>query len=334
MTSLSSKQKQRVFEAEYVSSPKFPRELYLELNNTCNHSCFFCSNEKMTRSNSMMPIDFAKRILVEAFDAGAKDVAFFATGEPFMHKKLPDAIKFAKDIGYEYVFLTSNGALANEKKSIPVINAGIDSIKFSVNAGTRDSYLKIHKSDDFDVVIKNIEWWYQHRVDNNLDYKIYVSMVPTPENKGEYDILMSKIGKFLDQEVDMRQCSNQGGNMMENNEIVEIDAKSILGTLKTDQYTDICPDPFNRIVVSSEGYLTACVVDYQNALIISDLNHESILNAWNSEAYKLFRERHLNKDLEGLICNNCMNNCNDDYQPLNPKYFKAFKSNKLLLANE
>ena len=115
MTSLSSKQKQRVFEAEYISSPKFPRELYLELNNTCNHSCIFCSNEKMTRSNSMMSIDFAKRILVEAFDAGAKDVAFFATGEPFMHKKLPDAIKFAKDIteneikkeNFVYSFLSS-----------------------------------------------------------------------------------------------------------------------------------------------------------------------------------------------------------------------------------
>ncbi len=325
MATLSEKQLERVKGAIYEETPPFPKELYLELNNTCNHTCFFCSNEKMTRSNKQMPFSLVEKIMNDAYIAGARDIAFYATGEPFMYKKLSNAIKKAKEIGYDYIFITSNGALASPKKSAPVIDAGLDSIKFSINAGTRESYKHTHGRDDFEKVIKNVRWWHQYRVDNKLDLKIYVSMVPTPANQGEYNNLMSLIGDCLDQEIDQRQCSNQGGNMLENNKIVEIDAKSILGTLKIDQYTDICPDPFNRIVVSSEGYLTACVVDYQNALIIADLNSENIKDAWNGEKYRKFRKKHLSKDLSNLICHNCMNNCNDHYSPLDEKYFKPFE---------
>jgi organic radical activating enzyme len=324
MVTLAEKQIERVKGAIYEEIPPFPRELFLELNNTCNHTCFFCSNEKMTRSTKQMPFSLVENIMGDAYLAGARDIAFYATGEPFMYKRLPDAIKKAREIGYEYIFITSNGALADSKKSIPVINAGLDSIKFSINAGTKESYEKTHGQNDFDKVIKNVRWWHQYRVDNKLELKIYVSMVPTPANQGEYDHLMSLIGDCLDQEIDQRQCSNQGGNMLENNTIVEIDEKSILGTLKFDQYTDICPDPFNRVVVSSEGYLTACVVDYQNALIIADLNSENIKDAWVGKKYRNFRKRHLEKNLAGLICHNCMNNCHDPYKPLDVEYFKPF----------
>jgi len=322
MATLTEKQIERVKGAIYEKDPPFPRELYLELNNTCNHTCFFCSNEKMTRSNKQMPFVLVEKIMIDAYLAGARDIAFYATGEPFMYKKLPDAIRKAREIGYDYIFITSNGALAGPKKSIPVINAGLDSIKFSINAGTKESYENTHGQDDFDKVIKNVKWWHQYRVDNKLDFKIYVSMVPTPTNQGEYDNLISLIGDCLDQEIDQRQCSNQGGNMLENNTVVEIDEKSILGTLKVDQYTDICPDPFNRVVVSSEGYLTACVVDYQNALIIADLNSEDIKDAWSSQKYQNFRQKHLEKELLGVICHNCMNNCHDSYKPLDVGYFK------------
>ena len=328
MATLAEKQVERVKGAVYEKAPPFPRELYLELNNTCNHTCFFCSNEKMTRSNKKMSFLLVEKIMNNAYLAGARDIAFYATGEPFMYKKLPDAIKKAREIGYEYIFITSNGALATPAKSIPVIKAGLDSIKFSINAGTKESYKKTHGQDDFEKVIENVRWWNQYRIGNKLDLKMYVSMVPTPTNQGEYDNLMSLIGDCLDQEIDQRQCSNQGGNMLENNTIVEIDEKSILGTLKVDQYTDICPDPFNRVVVSSEGYLTACVVDYQNALIVADLNGENIKDAWYGKVYSDFRKRHLEKDLTGVICHNCMNNCHDSYEPLNNEYFKPFSNIK------
>lgn len=71
--------------------------------------------------------------------------------------------------------------------------------------------------------------------------------------------------------------------------------------------------------------MTACVLDYSKDLIIADLNKRSMKEAWTSEVYKKFRERHLKGDLKGMICYNCMNNANDEVQPLTPEYACHFK---------
>ena len=47
---------------------------------------------------------------------------------------LPDYIAEAKRIGYSYVYLTSNGSLATPEKAKAALDAGLDSIKFSINA--------------------------------------------------------------------------------------------------------------------------------------------------------------------------------------------------------
>jgi radical SAM protein with 4Fe4S-binding SPASM domain len=327
---LSSKQNERLKNIDYSLNPKIPKELYLELNNTCNHKCIFCSNEKMTRSKENIDKELAKRIMREAHQLGVTDISFFATGEPFLVSDLDFYIKYSKEIGFKYVFLTTNGALAKPKLAKKVIDAGLNSIKFSVNAGTRESYKAVHGRDDFIEVVKNIKWIYEYKEENNIDLKLYSSMVPNPQNIGEYNSLMSNIGKFLDDEIHQRECSNQGGNMLENNEITEINPDSILGTLRQNQYQEkkICPDPFNRIVVSSEGYLTACVVDYQNSLIISDLSKSSLKESWNNEKYLELRKKHLDGNLEGTICYNCLYNKSEEFKPLSKEYFKPFKQDK------
>lgn len=330
MSTLEQKQRERLVDISYSTTPSIPKELYLELNNTCNHKCFFCSNEKMTRKKDFLDEKLAERLMEEAYELGVKDITFFATGEPFLVSRLDTYIKYAKDIGYEYIFLTTNGALANPKVAKKVIDAGLNSVKFSINAGTRESYKKVHGKDEFDKVIDNVKWFYDYKIANNIDLKIYCSMVPTIHNKEEYDALMSKVGSFLSDAIHKRECSNQGGNMLENNEITIINPDNILGTLRSNQVSDrkICPDPFNRLVISSEGYMTACVVDYQNALIIADLNHSTIKEAWHNEKYRELREKHLKNNLEGTICYNCLYNKNETFLPLSKEFFRPFKSQK------
>lgn len=325
--SLSQKQIDRLKSVDYSLTPSFPKELFLEVSNLCNHHCFFCSNSKMRRDKEFIDDGLAKKIMLDAFGCGATDISFYATGEPLIFPKLAEYIKFAKEIGYEYIFLTSNGSLGDDEKIKSIIVAGLDSIKFSINAGTRESYVKVHGRDDFDKVVENLKKWFKYRNEFESKMKIFCSFVPTPETEGEIDILSGKIREYLDENINSRSCSNQGGNMIENNQIVEINPANILGTLKEEQYTKVCPDPFNRVVVSSEGYLTACVVDYQNALTIVDLREMDIKEAWNSEVFRFLRKKHLDGDLSNIICDNCMNNCSRGFEPLVRRHFRPFVDN-------
>ena len=167
--------------------PPFPKKNFLlEVTNFCNHKCIFCANRKTKNENKgFIDGDFAKRMLREAYELGVREVGFYATGEPLLNRNLPDYIEIAKSIGYEYTYITTNGALLTEEKSKEILHAGIDSIKFSINAGTRETYKKIHGVDDFDLVVKNLQAVSKHIKEEQLNTKLYISSVVTNITNGE-----------------------------------------------------------------------------------------------------------------------------------------------------
>ena len=70
-----------------------------------------------------------------------------------------------------------------------------------------------------------------------------------------------------------------------------------------------CNYPFNSIVVTVEGYLTCCCMDFENFLAVADLNVVPLKEAWNNKYIKLLRKKHLMNDVESTICDNCIK-CN------------------------
>lgn len=289
--------------------PLFPKNMLIELTNMCNHSCVFCANSKMSRKKGQIDEVFLFRILKEAFDEGTTEVGFYATGEPFISKNLGRYISEAKKIGYKYVYITTNGALATPERSKEVIEAGLDSIKFSINAGTKETYKIIHGKDDFNNVIDNLRFIANYRKQNNKNFKIFVSYIVTKYNNDEKEKLLDEIGNIID-EIIFLNVANQGGMMYEvNNNLVLDDKEQAANKLP-------CPLLFNSLHITHEGYLTACCIDFQNYLTVADLNTVSLKDAWNSDKFIEFRKRHLKNSIEGTLCYNCIYNRNEDIKPL------------------
>ena len=117
----------------------------------------------MKRKVGKINQELAFNILQQAYDLGTREVGFYATGEPFLVNELPEYIKRAKEIGYTYVYLTSNGALATPEKIRAVIDSGLDSIKFSINAPERKMYEFIHGRDDFETVLEHLNYLNTYR---------------------------------------------------------------------------------------------------------------------------------------------------------------------------
>jgi len=323
MTTLAEKKSKRM-QVDFANPfPPAPREVFFDLSNVCNSKCYFCSNKKISKP-AFLDKKLGFRLMQEFFDFGARDIGLFATGEPFLRNDFADFVKEAKRIGYEYSFIDTNGILATPERAKPALDAGLDSIKFSVNAPSRELYKQVHGVDAFDQVIENIKWFHRYRRESGLNYRIYLSMVLTSKVSEDWKGFCDMISPYID-DLNQRGCSNQGGNVLENNTTEKIDKDNLLGSLKRNQHTGKCPDPFFRCTVTPQGYLSACVVDYQNYLIIADLNTTSVKDAWHSDAYVAFRKRHINNDLKGLMCYCCLNNCEMHAVPLNEKYATPFK---------
>ena len=293
--------------------PPFPREIFLDLTSECNHKCVFCANAKIKEKKTMPP-EKVYAILQEAYECGVRELGLYATGESFLVNQLSDYISYAKKIGYEYLFITTNGSLVTPKKAKAVLDAGLDSIKFSISAGTRETYKEIQGRDHFDKVIDNLKWVSDYRRTSGLDYRIYVTMVYTDKTKSEVSILKDIVIPYID-EWDPHPLNNQCGNMHENNELGTIEKNNPRARGK--QQT--CFQPFKGFTITPDCLVSACVLDYSQDLIIADLNQTTLKDAWSNEIYQRFRRKHLQNDLTGLICYNCMHNTDEPVTPLTPK---------------
>ncbi|MCK4882214.1 MAG: radical SAM protein [Candidatus Omnitrophica bacterium] len=322
MTETIKERKKEVMQGKFVVDPPFPKEIFLDLTSFCNHKCVFCSNSQLKNKATMEP-DMVERFLQEAYDCGVRDLGMYATGESFLVKDLAAYIKRAKTIGYNYLFITTNGALATSERVKPVLDAGLDSIKFSISAGRRETYANIQGKDDFDQVLENLKWVSEYRKTAALSFRIYVTMVYTDTTEEEVEILRDLVIDYID-EWDPHPLNNQCGNKFDNNELGKIESDNPRGRGQR----KICFQPFKGFSITPEGLVSACVLDYSKDLIVADLNKTTLKEAWTNEVYKEFRQRHLDQNLKGLICYNCMHNADEPVDPLMPEYSNHFKEKK------
>jgi pyruvate-formate lyase-activating enzyme len=279
--------------------PPFPKVMMLEPSNACNHACIFCGNKKSNIKKKNIPIDLAKDILLQAAKLGVEEVGFYLRGEPFLHPHLPEMVRYAKEIGIGYVYLSTNGAVGDLDAYKAVLNAGLDSFKFSINAGNRDDFKKIHGKDDFEKVISRLSWLINFRRSQNMTFKIYVSSTFTPETKNAIYELRDSFSNIIDEYYIHGTCPIPGKNDL----------------YPEYRFTIPCPMVFNRVHVSAEGYINACCFDFENALAIADLNQISLLEAWSCDTFIAVRKKHIAKDLSGIMCHQCITG-NGSYDPL------------------
>lgn len=192
--------------------PPFPKVMLLETTNYCNHNCIFCSHAKMTRPSGFMKKELAFRIMEEAYREGVEEIGFYMFGEPLLDKHLDEYVRYAKKLGFTYTFITTNGYLLDEEKMFSLIEAGLDSIKFSFNAGTRDHYLFAHGVDGFQRVKDNITTLSEYRTQRNKNFKIYISSVLTRYTKDDGEEIRKIFGSVVD-DILILECQVVSSNL-------------------------------------------------------------------------------------------------------------------------
>lgn len=296
----------------YTLEPPFPTTNFLlELSNACNHECLFCAHQKMKRKVGKMAPEMVESVLRQAYELGTREVGLYATGEPFIVPELPRYVKLAKDIGYTYVYLTSNGALATPERIRAVVDAGVDSVKFSINAPERELYRFIHGRDEFDKVFEHLVYLNRYRKESGKNFKIYITGILTRYTEHTREDYFKVFDGLADQIV-FKDVYNQGGYMPEIDYLLRC-------TYDTEQ-TRRCNLPFDAMCVTWEGYLSVENADFENMLIVADLNKVSLKEGWYGEKMKEVRRMFLDDCLEGTVCHGCVHHCQSPAEPLMPEY--------------
>ena len=303
-------------------TPPLPEKIGIEINNSCNHQCYFCQNPVMSRQRTVMSDEFVHRVVGEAYEAGIRTISFYSGGEPFLNRRLASYVRRAKEIGFDYVYLSTNGGRAVTLRLGAVLDAGLDSLKFSINAGTREVYKQVHGHDEFEDVMRNLEFCAMHRARTGGLKKLFVSFVETELNRDTVAALRERVADLVDEVivypfVVIGAPLDQSLAAKRSRPIIDYD-----DTDKTEEWNEKrlrlpCYQLWSYLNVTVEGYLSACCSDYNNDLIVGNLHDSSLLEAWHSEEFQALRARHFEGQVGGTLCDGCIKQAKMPYAPLN-----------------
>lgn len=278
-------------------TPPVPKSIKIEITSHCDFKCYFCQLTMQDRAKGNIDDKLLYKILDESIAAGVEEVGLFWIGEPFLNKSLPRYIEYAKKVGFKNVFVTTNGRLANEEMLRSVFDAGLDSIKFSMNASSKESFKATTGVDAYDKVVKNIRAANSIRGDRIFP-KIYASSVFDPDYPENYNDIDNQISPYVDEHYKIRLYGNSQLNN-DNNELKKHGGNRLLQSMLP------CWSLFTIPHISYDGHMSACFSDFNKNLYMADLNQVSFLEAWHSTAFQALRKSHLNKNIKGTPCQSC-----------------------------
>lgn len=278
-----------------------PRAIKVSLSDACQFQCGFCSR-KDAEAAGPMPFTMFQNLVDEMVHEGIDELGLFYIGEPMLAHDLVKAVKYAKSVGIGYVFLTTNGALANKSKVESLMEAGLDSLKFSFNYadGMQLKQVANVSPSNFEKIIKNVKDARAVKDEYGYYCGIYASSIMLDGEQGKkMQAAVERIKPYVDEHYWLPLFSFGGqadfGTPVRGNP----------GRLDQMREPLPCWAAFTEGHITSAGDISLCCFDSHHRWVVGNLASESFMEAWNSPEAQLLRAAHLNKDVSGTACEHC-----------------------------
>ena len=295
-----------------LPAPPAPKSVKIELTGRCNYRCGFCAlrtREVQPKTDMEMPL--FKRITTEMREAGVEEIGMFYLGESFMAAEaLIEAIAWCKSLGFPYLFLTTNGSLAEPELVRRCMEAGLDSLKFSVNAADEEQFESVMGISGrwLDKALANLKAAWRVRDEGGYKCGIFASSIRYDgEQQAKMEALLAEqVLPFVDQHYWLPLYSMGSLATQREEELGYRPTAGNQGRLAALREPLPCWSAFTEGHVTASGALSACCFDADSRWTMGDLNQQSFMAAWNSPAFQRLRAAHLARDVTGTVCEQCV----------------------------
>ncbi len=272
------------------------KKINFDICTFCNHKCTFCSNSDPRTIKYQTNLNDFKKVMQNVTKyVEPSELGLSAKGEVLVNKEFVQIVESSKkDFKIPYVYFSTNGALLDRSKAIELLEAGIDSIKFSINAVDASAYKNVHQVDDFEKVIENFKNLLKLKKEKYKKLKITISSVIDLDKESLADAFKKLIGDNFDA-------------------VDDIFVYTITYTPKFDavlskqSVTKKCSIPFKELYINSDGSLGLCCKDYFDEINFGSLLDNDFMDIYNSTKFKEIRAMH-EKNIfpDNHLCKNCL----------------------------
>ncbi len=176
----------------------WPLEVALETTDYCNLRCVMCPVTTLERPRGMM----TKELFTEMVDqcAGRGDFLFFPQGfgESMLHPEWAEMLEYAKNKGIQPITLITNGILLNDERVQHILDLKIDSMCFSVDGVSQETYKEVRVRGDLDRVVSNVKnLIHQRKERGQQEPAVLMRIIQMPKTQHEVDSFLEQWRKNL-----------------------------------------------------------------------------------------------------------------------------------------
>lgn len=296
------------------AKPIAPKSVKIELTSSCNYKCEFCSiKDRTDHGKHVMSLDFFKRITRDMYANGVEEIGLFYIGESFMQPKLlVQCIEYLKrTLGMPYVFLTTNGSLAHPETVEACMQAGLDSLKWSINAADEAQFDKIMRVPTklFRTALFNLQEARKIRDYGGYECGIYASSIQYDGEQGErmQKLLDKEVLPFVDEHYFLPLYGRMAAQPKEKAKMLGFEQQAgnqgrVGGLVKPLPCWAVLSEGHIRV----DGHMSACCFGADDKYDMGDLNEGGFMANWHSAKFVALREAHLKGDISQTVCAGCV----------------------------
>lgn len=288
-----------------------PFNVSIEPTTSCNLGCPECPSglKNFTRSTGNLEYDFYKKTLDEIGDRLIY-LYFYFQGEPYLHPKFLELVKYASQKNI-YTVTSTNAHFLTERKAQETIASGLDRILISIDGTTQETYEQYRVGGSLEKVIEGTKNLVKAKREANskTPHIIFQFLVVRP-NQHQIEEVQKLANELGVDEVKLKTA--QVYDFKNGNELIpDIDKfsrykKQKDGTYKIkNELLNHCWKLWHSCVITWDGKIVPCCFDKDAQHQLGDLNSKSFREIWESDLYQSFRSRILKSRAEIDICTNC-----------------------------
>ena len=291
----------------------FPLNIEMEPTYYCNLKCPFCPRTVNLgeRESKHMPNEIWQKFLKECAENNLPSIQLDHEAESMMNPKFFEMLKDTNEAGIFDMWMHTNGQLLNDKNGRKLIENGIKKLNISIDASTKETYIKLRVGGKYEKLITNLDNFLKLKKEYNASYlRVRVSFVEQEENfhekKDFFEYWKSKEGINT---ITFQRC-------MDVSPFETLDPDSNLKEKELEKkFKDHkpfrCYAPWETPTVEENGKIAPClkpVREHNKDFYIGDISKgDTIKKAWRSPKMEKLREMHLKGEwYKNNMCRTCV----------------------------
>jgi radical SAM protein with 4Fe4S-binding SPASM domain len=294
-----------------VNIKGMPMSISIEPTTSCNLRCPECPSglRSFTRPTGMLDQELFKRI-IDQLAPTLSYLTFYFQGEPFIHPRFLEMVKYASGKGI-YTATSTNGHYLKDDVASAAVMSSLDRLIISIDGTSQDTYQSYRVGGSLEKVIEgtaNIIRW-KKKLRSRTPHVVFQFLVVKP-NEHQIPQVYSLAKELGVDQVVLKTA--QIYDYKNGSELIPTQNRYSRYTKRNDNSYEIknsfsneCWKMWHSCVVTWDGKVVPCCFDKDAHFVLGDLTQHSFKEIWNSDVYNQFRTSLLRSRSDIEICKNC-----------------------------